>query len=444
MDRSIDLIHGDMKRNFTLFCLPIFYGLIFQNLYNSVDSIVVGQFVSSNALAAVTVCGNITNMMVGFFTGLSTGASVLYSRYFSADDPENLRKSIHTSILFVMLLGIAITAAALFYSRALLQFINCPADVIEDALVYLRIYLIGLLFTGFYNVGSAVMRSVGDSRTPFYYLIAASLLNIVLDVLLVTAVHMGVIGVAVATIISQGVSAFLTMRRMRTTKEVWKLEWADLKIDRPILKEIILLGMPAAIQTIIQSISNLFVQGYINEFGAYAVAGIGSAQKIDQFACMPAQSIGLGLTTYVSLNEGADEHERCRRGIQFATVLDLIITALVSIPVYMNAGALMSIFTNDPEVIKAGIGLLRVIMPLYEFMGLMQVSAGILRGYGKSMAVMAFSIGGMVVLRQIYLFIVMNRFHTIQMIYWCYPVCWIATVAASYIYYFMLVRKRAA
>lgn len=435
MNKKIELTSGPIGRNLFFFCLPIFVGLIFQNLYNSVDSIVIGQFVGSSPLAAVTVCGNIANLFVGFFMGMSTGASVLFARYYSQRKYKELSNSIHTTMAFTIIFGIILTVIALLCSNLLLHLLNCPADVFTDAQKYLNIYLLGLTFTGVYNIGSAILRSYGNSQSPFYYLVTASILNIILDVLLVTVVQMGVIGVAVATIISQGVSAVLTWYRLTKQEEGYQLSWKKLHIDPKMLKEVMTLGLPAGIQTILMSISGMFTQTYVNSFGSYCMAGIGSAMKIDMFANMSAQSLGLGITTFVSQNLAVGKIQRLRDGIKVASIACAVIVGLTSIPIYIYASVLMSVFSRDPNVITAGNGMLRTIMPFYEIMGFMNLGSGIVRGYGKSLQVMYFTLFGMVIFRQAYLAIALSISHNIQLIYWNYPICWAITATITYLYY---------
>lgn len=442
MNRVVDLTEGKITRNLIIFCIPIFAGLVFQNLYNTVDSIVVGRFVGTDALSAVNVCGNVTNLLVGFFMGLSTGASVVFSRYYSMKSNQKLHDSIHTTVLFTIIFALVVTGIALYFSKTILGYLNCPNEVFDDALNYMRIYLIGVIFIGLYNVLSGVLRSVGDSQTPFYCLVISSISNIILDILFVVIIQMGVKGVGVATVIAQMISSAFLLKKLMTTKESYRLILSDLSINFDILREVISIGLPAAIQTTIQSISNIFVQRYINSFGSFAISGIGSAMRIDQFACMAPQSLGLGLTTYVSQNLGANKKDRVKQGVRIGTLLCVVIVAITSIPIYIFANSLMHIFTTDQNVIIVGTNMLRTIMPLYEFMGLQQLIGGVVRGYGKSFQVMCFNIFGMVVFRQIYLYIGLVIFHqSIQYIYWCYPICWIISTVLTYLYYFIYTKK---
>lgn len=440
MKRQTELTTGNVWKQLILFCIPIFIGQLFQQLYNTVDSIVVGRYVSSDALAAVTASGTVTHFIVNFFLGMTTGASVLFSMYYAAGDKDKLDVSVHTTLLFSGILGILLTAVTIVLSPQLLEILHCPESVLSEALVYLRIYLVGMLFTATYNTAAAVMRSTGDSQSPFYYLVIASIMNIVLDLFFVRALQMGVAGVGIATVISQFSSVALSVHRLRKPDSVCRISVSKLRIDRQILKRIIVLGIPAGIQTSIQSIANMVTQTYINGFGAYAMAGIGSAMKIDQFAGMSAQSLGLGVTTYISQNIGAKKYARVRSGIRVSTILCIGIIGVTSVPIYIFAPQLMRIFTTDEKVITAGVGMLKTIMPFYEIMGLNQLYSGIIRGFGRTSDVMYSSLFGMVLCRQVWLAYGMSAIGTIQVIYRGYPLGWIMMGAALTFCYYRNVR----
>lgn len=440
MKREIDLTKGSVAKQLLLFCLPIYIGQLFQQLYNTVDSIVVGQFVSSDALAAVTASGTVTQFIVQFFLGVATGASVLFSLYYSRNERDMLSEAVHTTILFSSVLGLILTVIAMILSPWFLEILSCPESVFSEALVYLRVYLFGMLFTAMYNTASAVLRSIGDSQSPFYYLVIASVVNIVLDVVFVVNFHWGVAGVAIATVISQFISMMLSIRRLRRDDSPCRLEFRKLKINRSILKHVIALGLPAGVQSSIQSISNMVTQRYINSFGSAYMAGIGSAQKIDMFAGMSANSLGLGVTTFVSQNIGAKNWDRVQEGVRKSIWMCVIVIAATSIPIYIFAESLMHIFTQDEAVIAAGAAMLRTIMPFYEVMGLNGVVSGIVRGYGKSNTVMLCSLFGMVLCRQVWLAVGLHLNHDIQVILNGYPVGWIMMFIPMILYYFLKLR----
>lgn len=438
---TMDLTQGNIAKQIIVFTLPILLGQIFQNLYNSVDSIVVGNYVGKTALAAVTSSADISQLLVGFFTGLSTGSGVLFSRYFGAKDAKNLHDAIHTAITFAIILGVIMAAVGILISPFLLHVVDCPEDVYDEALQYLRVYLIGVLFTSMYNVASGVLRAVGDSRHPFYYLVIASCTNIVLDLLFVVVFHMGVTGVALATIISQLMSVSLAFHNMMTTSDVHKLVLKDLHINGKLLKQVLTLGLPAAIQSCLVSFSNLFVQRYINEFGSAAMAGTGAAKKIDKYAGMVAQCLGLSITTFISQNVGADRYDRAFKGIRTVMLLGFIAVAAFGIPIYFFSQTFMRLFSSDPEVIEYGVGMVTVMMPLYYIQTLHQIYSNSVRGFGKSTVIMVISVIGLIGCRQIFLAISMAINHTIVNVFWAYPVGWFCSALLSFSYYYFTIRR---
>ena len=439
---SKNLTEGSIVKQLLLFALPILIGQIFQNLYNSVDSIVVGRAVGTTALAAVSASADISQLLVGFFTGLSTGAGVLFSRYFGARDQQNLHDSIHTAITFSLIIGGLIAALGILFSPALLRVVNCPQDVYNEALVYLRIYLFGVLFTAIYNVGAGVLRAVGDSRTPFIYLVISSCCNILLDVLLVVVIRLGVTGAALATIISQMLSVILVFRRMLLTEDVYKLVPRDLKIHGRLLKEILRLGLPAAIQACLIGLSNVFIQRYTNSFGSAAMAGMGAGKKIDRFVGMIAQCLGLATATFVSQNLGAGRRERAYKGIRVVVLVCFGYVLVAGTLVYLLADPLVHIFTRDEEAVAFGVAMIHVMMPFYFFQGANQIFANAVRGFGKSLVVMICSITGMIGLRQLFLAIAMSIRYDIRILYFSFPFGWICASMSVLAYYLIAIRRK--
>ena len=442
MNKTKDLSVGNIYHNLISFSFPILLGYLFQNLYNSVDSAIVGQYVGKAALGAVTSSSMISNVVVGFFTGLATGVTVILSRYFGAKQYDRLHIAIHTSIMFSILSGVVMALIGQFISPWLLKAINCPDDVYIQAVTYLKLYLMGCLFTSIYNVSSSVLRSVGDSRSPFLYLVISSVVNVLLDIALVAYEGMGVSGVGIATIVSQLVSCILVFFRLMKTDDVYQLVIKDLKIDFDILRELVNIGLPAALQTCLISFSNVFIQKYINMFGSDAIAGLGAAQKVDAFASMPTQSISLTMTTYVSQNLGARKPERVREGIKVGHIITLVSIAMIVIPSYIFSGSLIRLFNKDPEVVRYGVGMMHIILPLYFTLGINSVYCGVVRGYGHSRAVMLISLFSMVFLRQIYLHVAMNIFHSINVVNYGYPFAWAICALLIYTYYLIAIKSK--
>ncbi len=441
-EKKRDLTTGSISKGIIAFSVPIFLGYLFQNLYNSVDSMVVGQYVSKHALAAVTSCASVSNIIVGFFTGLSTGVTVILSKRFGAKEYDRLHTAIHTSILFSIIMGAVMAVLGVLLSPALLRAIDCPTDVFPLATEYLRLYLFGCMFTSIYNVASGVLRSVGDSNTPFKFLVCSSLINIVLDYFFVVFLKLGVSGVGMATIISQGVACLLSFRNLTKTNDVHKVVLKDLAIDGATLKEIINIGLPAALQTCLISLSNAFVQKYINGFEADAMAGVGAAQKVDVFVSMPAQSVGLAITTYVSQNLGAKREDRIRDGIKSSIIITAIATFSLAIPAWLFADKLVVIFNDDPNVIAYGVAMMKTVLPLYILLGLNSIYAGVVRGYGYSKEVMIISLFAMVLCRQVFLAVTMAINHSIYNVYIGYPFAWGITALITYIFYLWKIKGK--
>ncbi len=436
-----DLTRGNIYLQVIRFSMPILIGRLFQNLYNNFDAIVVGQYVGKNALAAVTSSSDISMLLTGFFMGLSAGSGIAFSRYFGAGKYKELSKSIHTAIVFSFIIGLVLVVAGVVLTPLLLDIVACPAEVLADATVYLRVYFIGVLFTSLYNVGSGVLRAVGDSRSPFIYLVIASLTNIVLDYVFVKYVNMGVFGAAMATIISQGISFLMVFRKLIVSEDVYQVSIKDLHVDVEMLKEILTLGIPAAIQQSLISVSNLFVQRYTNSFGSTAMAGIGVARKIDRFIGMIGASIGLASATFVSQNVGSKNYKRAFAGVRVCLILGLATFAVTGVLLLVFAKAAASLFTTDSEVIQYAVDMLYVIVPFFVFQNINQLFSNVTRGFGKSTVVMVLSIIGMIVMRQIFLAVVLSIDYNIFYIYICYPVGWFFSAVLVYIYYLFKIKR---
>lgn len=436
---SMDLTRGSIVKMILLFALPIYIGQVFQNLYNSVDAIVVGKFVGTTALASVSSCTDISFLLTGFFTGLSTGSGVLFARHFGAKDHQKLHDTIHTAVLFSIILGVTMATLGILLTPVLLKIVGCPEDVYPLSSQYLRVYLIGVLFTAMYNVGSGILRAVGDSRSPFIYLVIASLINIVLNLLFVIVFRMGVLGVAVATIISQGTSVMLVLRQLMKTQDVYRLNLKELKINKEILLQVMDLGLPAALQSCMLSISNLFVQRYVNAFGSLAMAGVGAAKKIDKFVGLVGQSLGQATATFVSQNLGAKRADRAFKGIRTCLVMAFISVAVMGIPVYYNAGFFISLFTEDTAAAAFGIAMVQVMLPCFFVQSVNQVMSNATRGFGKSRMVMLCSLSGMIGVRQLYLAISTHFSSDIRFVYAGYPIGWFFSALFVCIYYFAVI-----
>ncbi len=422
---TMDMTQGSIRKEMILFAIPLLAGNIFQQLYNTIDSIIVGRIVGSAALGAVTSVAPAINTLVGFFMGFSTGASVVISHFFGAKNTNDLRKAVHTSIVCTFILGLFMMLFGYYVTPPLLVFMSTPDTVMPLATEYLRIYFLGIIGLMMYNIGSAILRAVGDSVRPLIFLIITSLLNIILDVIFVAYFDMGVAGAAYATIISQFVSAFLTLIVLFKSKDSYNLRLNELKVDRRILHNIITIGMPAGLQAAVISFSNLFVQGYINRFGEASTAGWGVYGRIDAFVMLPMQSIALTATTFVGQNAGAGNIDRIKKGIKEALFLAAICTIALVIPEFLAAPRIIEVFDSDPMVIEYGTLFIRMNCFFDILCCSNQTHAGALRGVGDAKAPMYIMLGSFVVFRQIYLFIASHITSSIYPISIAYPAGWL-------------------
>lgn len=436
MNESTDLINGKIWKAILWFSIPMLVGNLFQQLYNTVDSYVVGNFVSSGALAAVGQSTPIINTLVGFFTGLATGAGVVIAQYFGGNHLNKMKKAIHTSIALTLILCVLFTILGIGLSKQILILIGSPDSVMAPASLYLRIYFCGISFVCIYNMGSGILRAVGDSKTPLYYLIVASIINIILDFVFVLYFHMGVAGAGWATFIAQGVSALLVMIKLVFSKEIYKVEFKDISIDMPILKKIIEIGIPTALQQSIVSFSNVIVQSYINSFGANAVAGYTSYVKIDGFLQLPIQSFAMAITTFTGQNIGAHAIDRVKKGLRTTMAMTFGVTTIGVLIIYIFGEQLVGIFSSDPEVIKYGYLMARIFAAGYLTLPVIQIISGALRGVGLSNIPMYFMVGTFVFLRQIYLAIAVPLTHNIGIVFAGWPVTWVICMIGLLIYYF--------
>lgn len=437
-----DMTSGNIAKQVLLFALPLMLGNVFQMLYNTVDSIVVGQFVSTEALAAVGSTTMIVNMLVFFFNGFSIGASVVIGIHFGAKNKEKLHRAVETTMMATFIMCVLFTAIGYLGVKPMLRFMSTPDDVFSDATVYLRIYFAGFSGLLIYNMGSAILRSVGDTTRPLYFLILTSVLNIILDLVFVLVFKMGIEGVAFATIISQFVSAGLILLLLTASRDVYRLTWNDLAIDGGIMKHIFTVGLPAGIQSVITAFSNVFVQSYINAFGSSCMAGWSCYNKLDQFVMLPMQSMAMASTTFVSQNMGAVQPERAEKGTYITTGLTLLITGVIVIALQVFASPSVRLFSQDPEVIRYGVLFIRANVCFLLFNCVNHVVAGALRGMGDSKGPMLIMLLTFVALRQTYLYF-MTRYiaNTPLTVGIGYPVGWVSCCLIE-LAYLLLRRKK--
>lgn len=403
-NHGTDMTQGSIFRHFMHFAIPMMIGLLFQQLYNTVDTLVVGQFVSTQALAAVGNTGNIINLFVGLCAGLSTGASVTISQAYGAHDYKRLHDAVHTTILVTLILCAIATVGALLLIDPLLRLMEMPSDVYGDAKTYLTIYFEGLTGLLIYNMGGGILRAVGDSRRPLLFLVFSAIVNTALDLTFVLAFHMGVEGVAYATIMAQGLSASLILWVLTREQAPYAIHWNQLSIRKEVLRDILKIGLPSGFQQALTSFSNVFVQSYINAFGAAGMAGYSIYNKLDQFVLIPVQGLALTTTTFVGQNYGAGNYKRTKEGTHKALLYSLLATAVLATLLLIFHRSIISLFSDDPEVLDYGSRFLMIITPFYLTICFNQNYAGALRGIGSAQLPMAVMIFSFVIFRQIYLY----------------------------------------
>ena len=430
-----DMTEGSIALHLFLFSLPLLAGNVFQQFYSTVDSVVVGNFVGPEALGAVTANLPATMMLVSLFVGFSTGASVMISQYFGAKNEALVRKTIHTAVLATVLLSIVLSLLGVLISPALVRFMKTPPEIAELAVVYLRIFFAGLSGLMLYNMGSAILRAVGDSRRPLYFLIFCSLANVVLDLLFVIQFRMGVAGVAYATILAQFLSTILVFWVLMRSPEVYGVRLKELHLDPAMLSRIVQLGLPAGIQMALTSFSNIFVMSYINSFGAGSTSGWGAYQRIDAFTVLPVMSIGLAVTTFVGQNAGAGKFDRIRKSVRISILMGLAVTVAISLTLYILAPQAIGLFNRDPEVMRYGVLFLRLLGPLDFLVCFNQCYAGTLRGLGDARAPMVIMLFSFVFFRQAYLFVVSRLTPAIEPIALGYPLGWAMCSVLMFFYF---------
>ena len=434
---------GAILPQILLFALPLILGQLFQQLYNTFDTWCVGNFVGKNSFSAVGTVGSITNMLIGFAGGFSTGAGVVISQYYGSGDKENVRKSVHTFILFMFILSIALSLLGVALTPFLIKIIKAPPEVAKEEYIYLTIYFSGISGLLLYNMGSAIFRAVGNSKLPFIFLVVSACLNIIMDLVFVIVLKMGTSGVALATIISQAISALLVLGALKITQSQVSFKFRELKINWKILSRIIFIGLPSAIQMAVTAFSNVFVQSYINQFGADVMGGWTAYNKVDQVIFLPMQCMGLAAMTFVGQNYGAGNIKRAKRGADISLLSALTSTLILVVPVITLAPHVVTFFINgEDEVIKYGTLFLRMLSPFYLLCCFNQVYSNALRGIGRSKEPMYVMLFSFVVARQIYLFVV-SRFisNTIIPIAFGYPFGWLLCSTIITITYFISFRK---
>ena len=423
MDDTNMMSEGSIAKKIIYFAIPLFLGNLFQQLYNTADSLIVGNFLGSSALAAVASSGNLIFLLVGFFNGISVGAGVVIARFFGAHDHRRVHLSIHTTVALGIVCGIVLTILGVVFAPKILILMGTPQDVLPNSIIYFRVYFMGSLAFVLYNAFTGILQALGDSKHPLYYLIISSVINVVLDIVFITVFDMGVGGAALATIISQIVSAVLCFMHL-IKLPTYPLKVQQIRFDLPMLKLVIQNGLPAGIQNSIIALANVVVQSYINSFGQMAVAGCGAYSKIEGFGFLPITCFALAMTTFVSQNIGAKKYDRVKKGTRFGIICSLVLAQIIGMIIFIGAPFLIGLFDSTQDVRSYGTMQARTVTLFYFLLAFSHCIAGILRGAGKSMIPMIVMMIFWCVVRVLYISIALHLVHDIHLVFWAYPITW--------------------
>lgn len=431
-----NLTEGSIWKKILFFALPIFLGQVFQQLYNTFDSLIVGKFLGDEALAAVSSSGSLIFMMVGFFNGVAMGAGVMIAKEYGAKNYKAMRLAIHTDVAFGLSAGILLTVLGVCFTPTILRWMHTPADVLPQSVEYFRFYFCGAVFTVMYNIFVGILQAVGDSRHPLYYLIFSSLVNVTLDLVLVGGLRLGVGAAALATTISQGISATLCMVQLLRCDGEYQLRLGEVGFHMESLKNIVRFGLPSGVQNSVIAMANLVVQTNINSFGQFAMAGCGSYAKIEGFAFLPITCFAQALSTFVGQNLGAKQYDRVKKGVRFGILCSVSMAEVVGVCFWLAAPVLVGVFSDSEEVIAFGVRQARVEALFYCMLALAHCIAGIMRGAGKATVPMFTMLGFWCVLRVTYITVMLHFFPYIEVVFSAYPLTWGSSCIVFLLYFF--------
>ena len=420
----MDLSKGSIAKGMIQFTIPVIFGQILQQLYSIADAWVLGNYADNTAFAAVSSTNSLIFLMIGLFNGTAIGGGVVISRYFGAKDEKGVEMAIHTNVLFGLIASVLVTLAGLFLVPQMIKLMKVPEDVLPQSLLYFRIYFAGSATVILYNVFTSIMRALGDSIHPLYYLAFSSVVNVVLDLLLVAKFHQGVAGAAFATVLSQGLSMLLCLMRMRKSKDYTRISWKKIKWYPKMMKNVIQQGLPAGIQNSVISIGNVVIQTNINAFGEFAMTGSGAHSKIEGFVFIPITSMVLTLPTFISQNLGAKEYDRAKKGALFGILTSVILAEGIGLIVYVFSPQLIHIFAKSEEAVRYGVIQERIMTLFYGLMAFSHSATGVLRGSGRSIVPMVTMLGIWCGVRVLYVTIAIQIVPVFQTICWAYPLTW--------------------
>lgn len=433
-DKAVLMTSGPIGKQIIGFALPVFWGNLFQQLYNMVDSLIVGNFVGKDALAAVSSAGHLIFLLNGLVYGIFAGAGVVIAKYYGAKDTKNVQNSIHTTIGLGIIAGILLTVIGVGLTPQILVWMNTPATVMPNSIIYFRIYFAGSLAMVLYNVGAGIFQAVGDSQHPLYYLIASSIVNVVLDLLFVWGFNWGIGGAAFATIIAQGVSCILAFAKLAKSEETYRVHFRKIKIHKNLIGQILKMGIPTGVQNSVIAIANIVVQTNINAFGDAAVAGCGTYSKIEGFAFLPITSFSMALTTFIGQNTGAKQYDRAKKGVKFGVFGGMICAEVVGLIMFTFMPILISAFNREPEVIAFGTAQARICTLFYCLLAFSHCVAGIMRGAGRASVPMVVMLVCWCLIRVTYITVATHFIVNIEVVFWAYPLTWTLSSIAFLMY----------
>ena len=436
------MTEGSIGKKIIFFSIPLILGNLLQQLYSTADSIIVGNFVGSNALAAVGSSTALIGLLIAFSQGVSVGAGVVAAQYLGAKNRRDVQGSIHTAFALAAVLGIILTAGGIICSRPLLVWMNTPEEVLEDSVIYLQIYFGGLIFNVLYNMAAGILNAAGNSKRSLIYLAYASVTNIGLDLLLIGVFKMGVAGAAIATDASQLVSCILSMWYLTHVDADYRISLKKIGIDKRMAVRIAKIGLPTGIQNMVISFSNVLVQSSVNSFGAAAMAGFGAYMKIDGFNILPVLSFSMAVTTFTGQNYGAGKMDRVYKSIRVNVVISYIFTGAIIVILFVFCEPLYHMFTTDPKVIEIGVYMLRFLIPSYLLSVLLENLSGGLRGLGDVFWPTVFTFGGLFFVRLPWIMILTKIHHEVEVLLISYPLAWGGTLLCLIPYYFWRKKKR--
>lgn len=419
---QVDMTYGDISKQLFMFTIPILLSQILQQFYNIADTAIIGRYIGTDALAAIGSTGLLISVIVNFFIGLSTGVSAVIANQFGANEYDKLKKSISTLLAVSVLLGIVFTIGSLIFMKPIINILQTPKGVYSLAIDYLKICFLGITFQLLYNIGTAILRALGNTKDPLYFLIFSCILNLILDILFIVYFGWGVKGAAIATLISQILATLLVMYKIMSLDDNCKLSLKQIKIYRGYTKDIFLVGLPAGLQAIFMSISSLIIQSSINSFGAEAMAGMTIFAKVEGFLYFPLFSLGLAVTGFVGQNFGAKEYERVKEGINISLKISVYTSLIFIIILNIFAPYILRLFTNDAAVIKVGLESIRIVFPSYVLYAMNQIYIVSLRGIEKTFEPMLISLFAHCIFRVIWCFVLLQYFHDMKVIYSSYSV----------------------